>query len=169
MMEGKIMRRQDKKNAMYPHIIVDTNTDKPYYSIRYYSLDDNRWHIGYSSYNHKVVVGYLKQYFNITHNTDLPEDVFDLPLTDVAVVVLPFEVTDTVYYILEGYIEPCTVGIIYLGDYADRDGKSSNMAEIRFEREDCPYVSTEIYFSDIGKTIFLTREEAEKALKRSKQ
>ena len=28
-----------------------------------------------------------------------------------------------------------------------------------------PYVAEEIYFTDIGKTVFLTKEEAEKALK----
>lgn len=30
--------------------------------------------------------------------------------------------------------------------------------------KDCPYVSTEIYLTDIGRTVFLTKEEAEKAL-----
>ncbi len=29
--------------------------------------------------------------------------------------------------------------------------------------KDCPYVSTEIYLTDIGRTVFLTKEEAEKA------
>lgn len=31
--------------------------------------------------------------------------------------------------------------------------------------EDCPYVAKELYFTDIGKTVFLTKEQAEKALK----
>lgn len=39
------------------------------------------------------------------------------------------------------------------------------MAEIYYNREDCPYVSTEIYFTDIGKTVFLTESEAEAKLK----
>ena len=39
------------------------------------------------------------------------------------------------------------------------------MAEIHYDREDCPWVSTEIYFTEIGKTVFLAREEAEAALK----
>ena len=39
------------------------------------------------------------------------------------------------------------------------------MAEIHYDREDCPYVSTEIYFTDIGKTVFLTKAEAEQKLK----
>ena len=77
---------------------------------------------------------------------------------------LPCKVGDTVYYISEGFIEPCTVETIFISDYTDKDGNCSYMAEIHFDREDCPYVSTEIYFTDIGKTVFLTKEEAEKKL-----
>ena len=78
---------------------------------------------------------------------------------------LPCKVADTVYYISEGFIEPCTVEAIFLADYTDKDGNCSYMAEIHFDREDCPYVSTEIYFTDIGKTVFLTQAEAEQKLK----
>ena len=78
---------------------------------------------------------------------------------------LPCKVGDTVYYISEGFIEPCTVETIFISDYTDKDGNYSYMAEIHFDREDCPYVSTEIYFTDIGKTVFLTQEEAEQKLK----
>ena len=78
---------------------------------------------------------------------------------------LPCKVGSTVYYISEGFIEPCTVEVIFLADYTDKDGNISYMAEIHFDREDCPYVSTEIYFTDIGKTVFLTQAEAEQNLK----
>lgn len=77
---------------------------------------------------------------------------------------LPCKEGDTVYYIWEGFIEPCTVEVIFLADYTDKDGNSSYMAEIHFDREDCPYVSTEIYFTDIGKTVFFTQAEAEQKL-----
>lgn len=79
---------------------------------------------------------------------------------------LPCKVGDTVHYISEGFIEPCTVEVIFLADYVDKDGNQSYMAEIHYDREDCPYVSTEIYFTDIGKTVFLTQAEAEKTLKK---
>lgn len=39
------------------------------------------------------------------------------------------------------------------------------MAEIYYDRDDCPYVTAEIYFTDIGKTVFLTKSEAEAKLK----
>ena len=77
---------------------------------------------------------------------------------------LPVKVGDTLYYISDGFIEPCTVETIFISDYTDKDRNCSYMAEIHFDREDCPYVSTEIYFTDIGKTVFLTKEEAEKKL-----
>ena len=78
---------------------------------------------------------------------------------------LPCKVRDTVYYISEGFIEPCTVETIFISDYTDKYGNCSYMAEIHFDREDCPYVSTEIYFTDFGKTVFLTQAEAEQKLK----
>lgn len=72
---------------------------------------------------------------------------------------------DTVYEICEGFIEPCTVEKISIADYMDGYGNSSYMAEIHYDREDCPWVATEIFFTDIGKTVFLEKEAAENALK----
>lgn len=85
-------------------------------------------------------------------------------LLDNSVIVPPVKVGQKVYDTSEGFIEPCTVGVIFLGDYEDIDGNRSHMAELHFDREDCPYATEEIYFTDIGKTVFLTKEEAEKAL-----
>ncbi len=82
---------------------------------------------------------------------------------------LPCAVGDTVYEICEGFIEPCTIETIFLADYKDKAGNPSYMMEIYYDREDCPWVSTEVYFTDIGKTVFLTREEAEAALKEFKR
>lgn len=79
--------------------------------------------------------------------------------------MFPCKVGDTVYEICEEFIEPCTVEAIFIADYKDKEGNSSYMAEIHYDREDCPWVSTEIFFTDIGKTVFLTKPEAEQALK----
>ena len=78
---------------------------------------------------------------------------------------LPCKVGDTVYYISDGFVEPCTIEVIFLANYTDKNGNCSYMAEIHYDREDCPYVSTEIYFTDIGKTVFLAKSEAEAKLK----
>lgn len=77
---------------------------------------------------------------------------------------LPCKVGDKVYQISENFIEPCTVETIFLGNYRDRNGNWCNMAEIYYDRYDCPYVSTEMYFTDIGETVFLTETEAEAKL-----
>lgn len=102
---------------------------------------------------------------------DLDDGWGDNEISDIAeyllengVIVLPVKVGQTVYYIFDGFIELCTIEIIFLGNYTDKDGNYSYVAEIHFDREDCPYVTTEIYFTDIGKTVFLTKEQAEKAL-----
>ena len=78
---------------------------------------------------------------------------------------LPCKVGDTVYELSEGVVEECTVETIFISNYIDNNGVVSYMAELHYEREDYPYVSTEIYFTDIGKTVFLTREVAQQALK----
>lgn len=101
---------------------------------------------------------------NIEHK--LPKDykLYEDKLENGTLIKLPFMVGDTVYQISEGFIEPCTVEVIYIADYKDKNGVSTYIAEIHYDREDCPYVSTEIYLTDIGKTVFITREQAEKAL-----
>lgn len=78
---------------------------------------------------------------------------------------LPCKVGDKIYQISENFIEPCTVETIFLSDCVDEDGNHCNMAEIHYDRYDCPYTMDEIYFTDIGKTVFLTQEEAENKLK----
>lgn len=100
---------------------------------------------------------WLKVYFKLTDYEDLEEQG--------RLVKLPCKVGDKVYQINENCIEPCTVEVIFLADYTDKDGNYCNMAEIHYDRDDCPYVSTEIYFTDIGKTVFLTKSEAEAKLK----
>ena len=82
------------------------------------------------------------------------------------VIVLPVKVGQTVYYIFDGFIEPCTVEVIFLSDYEDKYGNCTYMADIHFDRDDSPFTVAEIYFTDIGKTVFLTKEEAEQTLQR---
>ena len=105
-------------------------------------------------WEHKQVAEYLKK---LKEYKDLEEQGLLLRL--------PCKVGDTVYQISENFIEPCTDETILLGNYMDRNGNYCNMAEIYYDRDDYPYVSTEIYFTDIGKTVFLTKAEAEAKLK----
>lgn len=39
--------------------------NKTYYEIEYYDMKDNKFHIGYSSYDLKNVVGWIVEYFDI--------------------------------------------------------------------------------------------------------
>lgn len=96
----------------------------------------------------------LKEYEDLKKQGRLPE--------------LPCAVGDKIYEVREGFVEPCTVEVIFLADYKDGNGKQSYIMQIHYDREDCPYISTENYFTDIGKTVFLTKEEAEQALKEKK-
>lgn len=104
-------------------------------------------------WEHKQVAEYLRK---LKEYKDLEEQGLLLRL--------PCKVGDKVYEISENFIEPCTVESIFLGNYRDRNGNWCNMAEIYYDRYDCPYVSTEIYFTDIGETVFLTKAEAEAKL-----
>ena len=46
-------------------IIVGGSVDEPCYSIRYYDLSDNEWHVGFSSYYLPYVMDRKNQYFEI--------------------------------------------------------------------------------------------------------
>lgn len=46
-------------------IIVGGSADEPCYSIRYYDLSDNEWHVGFSSYFLSNVMDWENQYFEI--------------------------------------------------------------------------------------------------------
>ena len=59
---------KNKIKAIDPHIIVSRNIYKPYYSIRYYDLSDNIWHIGFSSSELKFVTEWLKTEFEIVES-----------------------------------------------------------------------------------------------------
>ena len=54
-----------KIKAIDPKIVVNGNIDKPYYSIEYYDTADNKWHIGYGSYELKNVIEWLKTDFDV--------------------------------------------------------------------------------------------------------
>ena len=57
-----------KIKAVDPHIIVDfinPNTNEPYYSIKYYDIEEGKWNIGYSSYELKFVLEWLNSCFEV--------------------------------------------------------------------------------------------------------
>jgi hypothetical protein len=55
----------EKIKVTSAEIVVHGNVDKPYYEIKYYPIDDGECHIGYSSYNLKMVFNWLEEYFDV--------------------------------------------------------------------------------------------------------
>ncbi|MGN0553202.1 MAG: hypothetical protein ACI4I1_07455 [Oscillospiraceae bacterium] len=55
----------DKIKAINPKIVANSDADKPYYSIEYYDTADNKWHIGYGSYELKNVIEWIKTNFDV--------------------------------------------------------------------------------------------------------
>lgn len=62
-----------KENAVNAEIIVEGPAEKPCYYIKYYDLNDNRYHIGYSSYDYGIVIGFLRDYFGAPNNPMVDE------------------------------------------------------------------------------------------------
>ena len=85
------------------------------------------------------------------------------------VILPPCKVGDTVYCIntfssKDTRINKCVVDALHITSGKNQRGhKKPSYAIVR--DEDIPYLSTRIYFEKFGKTVFLTREDAEKALK----
>lgn len=51
-------------------IIVNGSADEPCYSIRYYDLSDNEWHVDFSSYCLSYVMKKKEQYFEIVESVE---------------------------------------------------------------------------------------------------
>lgn len=49
-------------------IITQMLDDKPYYELKYRLVGKNDYSIGYSSYDLKIVLGYIDEYFEIVKN-----------------------------------------------------------------------------------------------------
>ena len=56
-------------------IVNGGSVDYPYYSIRYYDLSDNEWHVGFSSYHLSYVMDWKKLYFEIAEPVEPVEPV----------------------------------------------------------------------------------------------
>lgn len=54
-------------------IIVGGSVDEPCYSIRYYDLSNNEWHVGFSSYWLPYVMDWKNQYFEIVEPAEYVE------------------------------------------------------------------------------------------------
>lgn len=61
----KIKTETKKIKVSSVDIVVDGNVDKPYYSIKYYDMEENKWHCGYGSYYLANVKRWLKENFDI--------------------------------------------------------------------------------------------------------
>lgn len=61
--EVKITKLDNKIKTSEIMIIVGGSVDKPCYSIRYYDLSDNEWHVGFSSYQLSYVMNWKHEFF----------------------------------------------------------------------------------------------------------
>lgn len=54
-------------------IIVNGSANNPYYSLRYYDLSDNEWHIGFSSYELAYVIEWTDKHFKVVEPVEYIE------------------------------------------------------------------------------------------------
>lgn len=87
--------------------------------------------------------------------------------TEGRLLVLPCKVGDTVYtniamsgWYLRSRKRPYSAKVVFIGINAN-DGMGGGLINVTYNKSCC---MMQFYFSDIGKTVFLTHEEAEKAL-----
>lgn len=59
----------EKIKVTSAEIVVHGNVNKPYYEIKYYPIDDGECHIGYSSYDLKMVFNWLEECFDVVRNS----------------------------------------------------------------------------------------------------
>ena len=141
-----------KIRTPFARIMVSGTSEKPYYDILYFNPGDKKFHVGYGSFCLKYVFDWLS-------------DVFEIIDQDPAMntVTMPCRIGDKVYRIAEGnyhsnykpFIQELTVTEISWKKekHGTKDLGFAIIADgIRYR------------FSSIGKSVFLTREEAETKL-----
>ena len=109
----------------------------------------------------ELIDNWYTEYFNIYQECDDETAVIADYLLENGVIVPPVQVGDTVYYIEGAYynskrktVKP--IKVTEISWKCDRSGRDLGFALIAN--------GTRYKFSSIGKTVFLTKEEAEKAL-----
>lgn len=60
-----IKEKVSKIKVSSAEIVVHGTVDKPYYEIKYYDLSDEKYHVGYGSYDMRNVFGWLEKCFEI--------------------------------------------------------------------------------------------------------
>lgn len=71
MTDNEIIKTSDevscnKIKAIYPHIVVSGDVDKPYYSIQWYDIEKKTMFDGYASYKLALVKKWLQENFEAT-------------------------------------------------------------------------------------------------------
>ncbi len=80
MTESTAATTRTTNNAIYPHIVVSGQPDRPYYSIHWYDVDLKSMICGYGSYNVNIVRGWLETEFNIIDKE--PDNLLSIKLLD---------------------------------------------------------------------------------------
>lgn len=62
------MSKVKEKRVTDLSIIMEMIDGKPYYSVQYRNVGENGYNIGYSSYNLKIVLEFIDEYFEIVEN-----------------------------------------------------------------------------------------------------
>ena len=80
-------------------IIMEMIDSKPYYSVQYRNVGENGYNIGYSSYNLKIVLEFIDEYFEIVEsdkqtNADRIRNMSDEELAELITDSLNFDCVD---------------------------------------------------------------------------
>jgi succinate dehydrogenase flavin-adding protein (antitoxin of CptAB toxin-antitoxin module) len=85
--EGIGMSKVKEERVTDLSIIMEMIDSKPYYSVQYRNVGENGYNIGYSSYNLKIVLEFIDEYFEIVEsdtqtNADRIRNMSDEELAD---------------------------------------------------------------------------------------
>lgn len=67
-MEGIGISKVKEERVTDLSIIMEMIDSKPYYSVQYRNVGENGYNIGYSSYNLKIVLEFIDEYFEIVES-----------------------------------------------------------------------------------------------------
>lgn len=139
----------NKIKTSFAKVIVRTIEEKPYYEILYFDLSDNSFHIGFGSYRLENVFKWFDEEFKINKTGSAG-----------LLVWLPCKAGNTVYVVAKGdEFRPDSVDEVIINQFKTR--AEETIAEV--------YVGYGRYTELDLDEIYLTKEEAEQALKEARK
>ena len=128
IIKASVETNTNKIKAIYPHITVSGDVDKPYYNIDWYDIEKQTMYRGYSSYNLQFVRKWLEEEFEVVEE-DI-DNLINRQQAKIERLSSCVKSEDEIYAIMKAQMEPMVKAITNEQiDLANKCGRISGILE----------------------------------------